>query len=135
MESCGKLGLANLGNTCYVNSVIQCLAHILIVASSFKKFKQRCNDPVHAFSRLIGHLSEPNDSLFLEPTVFYEMILKECPELICCRQEDAQEFLRLLLVLIHENLEKDRANLRLESILPRKKNELNLKDLQSSYSV
>ena len=103
-KSCGKMGLVNKENTCYVNSVMQCLAHIPGFASMFRKSG---NEIVQTFSNLLSLLSQSEDVAVMEPNIFRKMIKRELPEFGNAQQHDAHEFLRELLALIVENLEPE----------------------------
>ena len=39
-KDCGLTGLANLGNTCFLNSTLQCLSHTYKFNESVKAFKR-----------------------------------------------------------------------------------------------
>nr|XP_047919338.1 ubiquitin carboxyl-terminal hydrolase 2 [Anser cygnoides] len=106
----GLTGLRNLGNTCFMNSILQCL-------SNTRELRDYClqnqylrdlnnNSRMRTalmaeFAKLIQLLwtSSPNDSV--SPSEFKTQIQRYAPRFVGYNQQDAQEFLRFLLDGLH----------------------------------
>ncbi|KAF9170063.1 ubiquitin-specific protease doa4 [Mortierella sp. AD011] len=110
----GKTGLTNLGNTCFMNSVIQCLIATPPLSRYFLdgSFKRHINvrNPLgtqgklaDAFSDLIRSMWS-GQSLVVSPTSFRYAISGFAPQFKGGEQHDSQEFLSFLLDGLHEDL-------------------------------
>ncbi|NXX80836.1 UBP2 hydrolase, partial [Urocolius indicus] len=111
----GLTGLRNLGNTCFMNSILQCL-------SNTKELRDYClqnqylrdlnnNSRMRTalmseFAKLIQVLwtSSPNDSV--SPSEFKMQIQRYAPRFVGYNQQDAQEFLRFLLDGLHSEVNR-----------------------------
>ncbi|CAM2107701.1 unnamed protein product [Caretta caretta] len=109
----GLTGLRNLGNTCFMNSILQCL-------SNTKELRDYClqnqyvrdlnsNSRMHTalmaeFAKLIQLLwtSSPNE--VVSPSEFKTQIQRYAPRFVGYNQQDAQEFLRFLLDGLHSEV-------------------------------
>ncbi|XP_067999828.1 ubiquitin carboxyl-terminal hydrolase 50 [Melanerpes formicivorus] len=105
----GLTGLLNLGNTCYMNAVLQCLCSMPPLVEYFLSGKDKLalqedtNDSAAAFSWLISTMWLGDcDSLSLEP--FHSVLQKRYPTFTKRTQQDAQEFLICVLNELHEAL-------------------------------
>ncbi|KAF9284528.1 ubiquitin-specific protease doa4 [Mortierella alpina] len=113
----GKTGLTNLGNTCFMNSVIQCLIATPPLSRFFLdgSFKRHINsrNPLgtqgklaEAFSDLIRSMWS-GQSLVVSPTSFRYAIGGFAPQFKGTEQHDSQEFLSFLLDGLHEDLKTE----------------------------
>ncbi|KAG0092745.1 ubiquitin-specific protease doa4 [Podila epicladia] len=113
----GKTGLTNLGNTCFMNSVIQCLIATPPLSRFFLdgSFKRHINMRnvlgtqgrlAEAFSDLIRSMWS-GQSLVVSPTSFRYAIAGFAPQFKGTEQHDSQEFLSFLLDGLHEDLKMD----------------------------
>ncbi|NWS91134.1 UBP2 hydrolase, partial [Toxostoma redivivum] len=111
----GLTGLRNLGNTCFMNSILQCL-------SNTKELRDYClqnqylrdlnnNSRMRTalmseFAKLIQLLwtSSPNESV--SPSEFKTQIQRYAPRFVGYNQQDAQEFLRFLLDGLHSEVNR-----------------------------
>jgi ubiquitin C-terminal hydrolase len=122
------LGLYNIGNTCYMNSALQCLAHANPLTQFFLDgLTQNASeddkglDPdwnqfytigtvTGAYADVLRNLWLPSKSLYsfysYRPDRIKETIGHQAPRFATYDQQDAQEFLNYLLDEIHKELKE-----------------------------
>jgi len=107
----GLVGLSNLGNTCYMNSALQCLSN----TPALTKFFLSCPDLVprdkkpalgQAYGKLMVDLwqSEGRGHGYVAPTGVLHAIKQAWPAFRGFQQHDAQEFLRCCMDQLHNEL-------------------------------
>lgn len=117
MEKGGLVGLRNLGNTCFMNSVLQCLsntrplldyclkeAYLSDINTTISGMKGAL---IKAFAGLLHQMWKGSSSdSAVNPQAFKSQIQKFAPRFMGYSQQDAQEFLRYLLQGLHEDVNR-----------------------------
>ena len=112
----GLLGLINLGNSCYINSTLQCLSNTLDLTKYFllEYFRNDINtgnklgsngNIAANYYNLIKDMWQGNNSK-INPSIFIDSIKKIKKQFAGYKQQDAQEFLSVLLDQLHEDLNR-----------------------------
>ncbi|VFQ95974.1 unnamed protein product [Cuscuta campestris] len=114
-SACGLTGLLNLGNTCFMNSAIQCLVHTPEFARYFREdYYQEINkqNPLGmvgelalAFGDLLRKLWAPGRTP-IAPRPFKTKLSRFAPQFSGYNQHDSQELLAFLLDGLHEDLNR-----------------------------
>jgi len=111
----GASGLRNIGNTCFMNSVIQCLSntklltnyllndeHVRDINTSNSSMK---GSLIKAFATVIKSLWKSNGRV-VDPSSLKGAVQRFAPRFSGYNQEDSQEFLRYLLEGLHEDVNR-----------------------------
>ncbi|KAK2767236.1 ubiquitin-specific protease doa4 [Emmonsiellopsis sp. PD_33] len=108
-----RTGLVNMGSTCYMNSIIQCLNVTVQLTKFFidnrfhsnvqKNWKGSQGILPGLYANLVRSLWK-NDVDVIRPTSFRNFIGRLNPEWAGSRQQDAKEFFDVLLDCLHEDL-------------------------------
>jgi ubiquitin C-terminal hydrolase len=128
MESNGRSGLHNLGNTCFLNAALQCLSHTVPLTQHFlsglyKKELNKSNPDgaggalAKAYANLLQKMwvkpkkkktagETPAKAIVVNPKAFKKMLGKFASQFEGYEQEDAQEFLSFLMDGLHEDLNR-----------------------------
>ncbi|KAL2424897.1 putative ubiquitin carboxyl-terminal hydrolase 12 [Exophiala dermatitidis] len=112
----GITGLSNLGNTCYMNSALQCLRSVEELTQYFLHdyWKQDLNvenalghhgEVAKAYANLLHQIYDENASS-TNPSRFKAIIGKYGPSFSGYQQQDSQEFLLFLLDGLQEDLNR-----------------------------
>jgi ubiquitin C-terminal hydrolase len=108
----GIVGLRNLGNTCFMNASLQCLNNIHAFSRFFSKvvdLEEVKNSEKIDFSvmnALVNFFREmwKGQEQVLSPKEFWDAFSQACPFFKGAAQHDSQEFLRIFLDKLHEEL-------------------------------
>jgi ubiquitin C-terminal hydrolase len=116
----GQLGLVNLGNTCYLNSALQCLRHVPDLTVFFHKHSDtwihekvtKESTLCKAYKELVTGLWSQVGPAAMRPAGFvhyFRDALKDCPtyeHMISPQPHDSGEALTFLLDQLHEGMKK-----------------------------
>ncbi|XP_077421809.1 ubiquitin carboxyl-terminal hydrolase 2-like isoform X2 [Vanacampus margaritifer] len=111
----GLVGLKNLGNTCFMNSILQCLSntHSLRDYCLHNSHRRDLNNNsrtntalMEEFAKLMQTMWSSTSSEAVSPSEFKTQIQRYAPRFVGYNQQDAQEFLRFLLDGLHNEVNR-----------------------------
>jgi ubiquitin carboxyl-terminal hydrolase 8 len=98
-------GLTNLGNTCYMNAVLQALYATRQLREYITNGNETGGTLFSGLSRLFTEMSNTR-SAYVNPSTFRQLFIQYQPKFRGYDQHDAQEFLRYLINGLHDEVNK-----------------------------
>ncbi|XP_075047286.1 ubiquitin carboxyl-terminal hydrolase 2 isoform X2 [Mixophyes fleayi] len=110
----GLVGLRNLGNTCFMNSILQCLSNTKDLRDYCLKNSYQCDlnsktcstAIMKEFAHLLQAIWTSSVNEVVSPSEFKTQIQRYAPRFMGYNQQDAQEFLRFLLDGLHNEVNR-----------------------------
>mmetsp|Transcript_33470 Transcript_33470/g.41023 ORF Transcript_33470/g.41023 Transcript_33470/m.41023 type:complete len:729 (+) Transcript_33470:380-2566(+) len=126
LNGTGICGLKNLGNTCFMNSAIQCLSNCPTLTNYFLS-ERHCveindtrsptkGDLALAFGRLLYKMWTAAPHTSVKPIEVKKLIGQVSSRFSGYRQHDSQEFLRFFLDALHDDLNRVKEEIPYEEI-------------------
>ena len=113
----GTVGLTNLGNTCFLNSSVQCLSNTIPLTDYFLGYDYRSEINrdnflgtkgalASSYAEVVKHLWLGRGARHYSPGRFKSSLARFAPQFDGSQQHDAQELLAYLLDGMHEDLNR-----------------------------
>ncbi|CAF0964677.1 unnamed protein product [Didymodactylos carnosus] len=99
----GLCGLTNIGNTCYMNSALQCLSNIPQLTEYYRNLSVTNNEQsiINVYSKLLKQMWSGQFS-YVKPKQLKNIISQYAPIFTDNRQKDSHEFMNFLLNALHQ---------------------------------
>jgi len=103
----GVVGIRNIGNTCYMNSVLQCLSNTKSLTDSVLDDVDGADGKlIRVYRDLLSRIWTAADNHPVDTTALKSAFQRLSPRFAGYEQQDAQEFLRLLLDRLHMDVNR-----------------------------
>ena len=108
------VGLRNLGNSCYMNSILQCLSRLVPTLSSISLLQRSELNPFSksegklawAFKDLLESMHKSENFKVIDPSDIKKVISRHYPQFAGYDQHDSAEFLRYFLEALGDDCNK-----------------------------